>query len=203
VPETRFVEVFLPLLRDLARWWDAAEVPGVVIGGVAVAVLGRPRTTRDVDGVVLVDEHRWEEFLHAGAAFGFVPRVHDVLPFARLNRVLLLRHDPTSVNVDISLGWLPFEEEMLQRRAYFEVQGVRVPVPTPEDLITLKVIAGRDQDRIDVIGLLDAHPALDLSRVRSCVEPIAAALDSPDLLEWFEQQVARRNRPGGSGVDPL
>ena len=36
-------------LPDLMRWWQAGHVRGVVIGGLAVALLGRPRVTRDID----------------------------------------------------------------------------------------------------------------------------------------------------------
>jgi hypothetical protein len=33
---------------------------GMVIGAVVVAFHGRPRTTRDVDGVMAVNEPRWQ-----------------------------------------------------------------------------------------------------------------------------------------------
>ena len=38
-------------LRDLVAWWQDQEISGVVIGGVAVSILGRPRLTLDVDAV--------------------------------------------------------------------------------------------------------------------------------------------------------
>jgi hypothetical protein len=46
----------LPLepLRDLLAWWKQARVRGMIIGGLAVSLLGRPRTTRDVDAVILL-----------------------------------------------------------------------------------------------------------------------------------------------------
>ena len=45
----------LVVLRDLVAWLDAEKVPGVVIGGLAASLLGRPRLTRDVDALVLAD----------------------------------------------------------------------------------------------------------------------------------------------------
>jgi hypothetical protein len=56
----------LAVLRDLVAWWQAGKIPGVVIGGLAASLLGRPRLTRDVDALVLVEESNWGEFMAAG-----------------------------------------------------------------------------------------------------------------------------------------
>jgi len=88
-------ETLVPLLaalRDLVAWFQDAPTPGTVIGGVAASLLGRPRVTRDIDALVLLDESEWEAFLAKGAMFGFVPRLSDALTFARQSRVLLVRH---------------------------------------------------------------------------------------------------------------
>jgi hypothetical protein len=53
----------------------------VVIGGLAASLLGRPRLTRDVDILVVVDESHWAGFLATGAKYGFVPRQSDTLAF--------------------------------------------------------------------------------------------------------------------------
>jgi len=181
-------------LPDLVRWWEAERVPGLIIGGLAVALLGRPRVTRDVDGLVLLAPERWPGFLEAGRAFGFVPRVSDTLPFAREARVLLLRHEPSSIDVDIALGCLPFEEEAVARGTTAQVAGVSAPLPTPEDLVIMKAVAHRDHDRLDIEGLLAAHPDLDVRLVRRWVRAFADALEAPELYEDLQQQLARRPR---------
>jgi hypothetical protein len=38
---------FLAILKDLVAWLDDAGIPAVIVGGVAAAILGRPRATRD------------------------------------------------------------------------------------------------------------------------------------------------------------
>ncbi len=48
----------LDALRDLAAWLRTAKVPGLVMGGVAVSLLGRPRVTKDVDA-----QYRWVPFM--------------------------------------------------------------------------------------------------------------------------------------------
>ena len=39
----------LAALRDWGAWLESERVEGIVIGGVAVSLLTRPRFTRDVD----------------------------------------------------------------------------------------------------------------------------------------------------------
>ena len=186
-------KVVLPVapLPDLVEWWQSEHVPGLVIGGLAVALLGRPRVTRDVDALVLLAEERWPAFVDAGSAFGFVPRQPDTLAFAREARVLLLRHQPTGIDVDVVLGCLPFEEEAVARATTVEVAGVSVPLPTPEDLIIMKAVAHRERDLLDIEGLLAAHLELDLDRVRRWVRAFADALETPELYDDLEQRLRR------------
>ncbi len=70
----------------------------MVIGGLAVSLLGRPRLTRDVDVLLMLDEGRWPEFLATGARYGFVPRRSDSLSYARQNLGLLVRHEASGID---------------------------------------------------------------------------------------------------------
>jgi predicted nucleotidyltransferase len=181
-------------LQDLVAWLEAEGVPGVIIGGLAVALLGRPRVTRDVDLVVLLPEDRWKGFLSSGLPFGFVPRGKDTLAFAHQARVLLVRHRPTAIDVDISLGALPFEQELLARAVAVDLGGIRVPLPTPEDLIITKAVAHRPQDLADIESILDAHSSVDRRRVRRWVREFASALEAPELIEDLETILSRRRK---------
>jgi hypothetical protein len=192
-------KVALPLapLPGLAAWLQAEQTPGVVIGALAVSLQGRPRVTRDVDVLVLLPEDRWPTFLKSGRAYGFVPRDPDVLAFAKESRVLLLRHQPSAIDVDVALGNLPFEEEAVARATIVQVGGASVPLATPEDLVIMKALAARDQDWLDIEGLLAAHPRLDLRRVRRWVREFANALDAPEIYGDLVKRLRTRKRRKG------
>lgn len=53
--DSTYLEPLLDVLRDLVAWVKAQNIPGAGIGGVAAGFLGRPRVTRDVDAVLLLD----------------------------------------------------------------------------------------------------------------------------------------------------
>ena len=74
------------------------------------------------------------------------PRIHNTVGFAEKNRMLLLRHRPTETDVDISLGILPFEQEMVERASTKTFADLSIRLPTPEDLIIMKAIAHRPED---------------------------------------------------------
>ncbi len=182
----------LAALGDLVAWLQAAHVSGVVIGGVAASLLGRPRVTRDVDALVLVSEERWKEFLKLGKRHGFRPRRKDALAFAHKARVLLVTHGPSDIDADIVFGALPFEEETVARALRVKVAGIRVPLPAPEDLIIMKAVAHRQRDLGDIESILDAHPKLDLKRVRRWVREFSNVLSAPDVLSDLEAILKRR-----------
>lgn len=181
-------------IRALLGWLRSTKAPGVIIGGVAASLLGRPRMTGDVDAVVLVDDADWGAFLEAGRPFGIAPRRSDALAFARRSRVLLLRHAPTGIDLDVSLGALPFEEEMIRRARRHRVGSIRIPLPTPEDLIVMKAIAHRPRDVADIESILEANPRIDEARVLGLVREFASVLEAPELATDLEKLLDRRRR---------
>ena len=188
-------DVLAPLftaLRDLVAWFDGTRVSGLIIGGVAASLLGRPRLTRDVDALVLLEEREWETFLSRGAGYGFIPRISDSLPFARKARIFLVHHKSSAIDVDIAVGDLPFEREAISRGLRLDIGGLKLPLPRAEDLIVMKAVAHRPRDLVDIEAVLDAHPRLDLRRIRRWVREFSAALDMPDILKDLENILRRR-----------
>jgi Nucleotidyltransferase of unknown function (DUF6036) len=192
--ETKALAPLLAVLADLIVWLKAEEVAGVVIGGLAASLLGRPRLTRDVDVLVLVDEGRWGGFLATGAKYGFVPRQRDTLAFAQQSRVLLVRHKPSGLDADVVCGSLPFERETVARAVWVEVSGVQVPLPRPEDLIILKAVAHRPQDLADIEAILAAQPRLNLRRVRRWVREFSEALSMPEIFRDLETLLSQSRK---------
>jgi len=194
MPEPADPTPLLAVLRDLVAWLKAGKVPGVVIGGLAASLWGRPRMTRDVDALVLMDEGQWADFLTAGAGYGFNPRRDDALAFAQETRVLLVRHQESGIDVDLVFGSLPFEKEAVNRAIWMELGGVRAPLPLPEDLIIMKAVAHRPQDLADIEAILAAHPKLNLRRARRWVREFAAALSMPEILNDLELLLSQRKK---------
>ena len=186
MPEPEPLRDLLPVLSSLAEWFKVEKVSYTIIGGVAMGLIAQARATQDVDAVVWLDLKDAAEFINSGRRFGFVPRLEDVVDFARRSRVLLLRHSDTQINVDLSCGVLPFEREMIDRATEFKTSELILKVATPEDLIITKAVAHRGRDLIDVDNLLTIYPDLDLPRIRYWVSEFADVLEMPELVEDWE-----------------
>jgi len=178
------LQVLLAPLQALQKLIEKFNNRGVVIGGVASSILGKPRLTADIDVMVLLSTENIQKFLDAAISSGFVPRIENSIDFGRKNRVLLLKHMESSINIDISLGILPFEEEVIQRSRRIEVEKILIQLPTPEDLIIMKAIAHRPKDMMDIQGILEINPDLDKSRIKFWVEQFSEALEMPEL--WID-----------------
>jgi hypothetical protein len=179
--------LFEDVLKDLLDWFKNSPGEFLIIGGIAVSLLTRPRTTQDIDVLSLLDESQWKSFVSNGRQFGFEARIQNAIGFAKKNRVLLLRHIKSAVNIDISFGLLPFEEESIQRKIFHQIGSLKIPLPTPEDLIIMKMVAHRPQDMIDVQTLLQTFPKLDRKRVQKWVKEFSSVLENPDILADFKK----------------
>jgi hypothetical protein len=188
----RVPEAFLKVLADLTGWLENAQVPAMVVGGVAASILGRPRATRDIDTLAILAEDRWAEVLAGAKSHGIAARIEQPLAFASRTRVLLLRHVDSGIDIDVILGRLPYEEEAVARGEVHDFAGVRVKLPRVEDLMIMKAIAQRPQDLRDIEGLLDANPDTDVDRVRKWVREFATAMTMPDLFRDFEKLLEQR-----------
>ena len=159
----------------------------MLIGGVAVVARGVRRLTDDVDATLWAPDIELDALFQALERDGFRPRIPDAAAFARQSQVVLIRHEPSGVDIDLSLAWLPFEDDALKRATEVRLGKVRVPVASPDDLIVYKAIAARERDRSDIERLLAIHGAeVDRERVVALVRDLAGALERPELLVQLE-----------------
>jgi hypothetical protein len=123
------------------------------------------------------------------------PRIPDAAAFAAATHVLLLRHDPTGIDIDLTLAWSPFELEALAAADAVVIGGARVRVARAEDLVVYKLIGARPVDLADVEELLVLHAdVMDLGRVRTLGAAVAEALEDPARLEQLEAALRRAGR---------
>jgi hypothetical protein len=141
---------------------------GVVIGGLAASVLGEARYTEDIDALFLLSIQDIPVFLEAAKQEDIEPRIENAADFARRVRVLLLRHILTNTNIDISLGLMPFKEQVIERSSIHDFDDtLQIRLPTPEDLIIMKAIANRAKDYEDIRTLVKKYQNLDLGHIQN------------------------------------
>lgn len=176
------LEPYLEPLESLQRLLERFDGQGAIIGGIAVSILGKARHTEDLDAMFLLSTQEIGRFLELAKSEGIEPRMEHAADFARRNRVLLLRHALTGTNIDISLGILPFEQELVERSTVYQVdEKLQLRLPTPEDLVIMKAVAHRPRDLEDIRAIGEKYPNLDKKRIEQWVKAFADALELPEL----------------------
>jgi predicted nucleotidyltransferase len=126
------------VLADAVAAFERADIPYVLIGGLASAVHGRPRTSRDID--VLVRHGDAKRALAALGEAGFETE--------ETNPQWIFKATKDDVQVDL-IFWLKgdiyLDDEMLERSEERDIDGVHVRVIPPEDLIVVKAVIHDEQ----------------------------------------------------------
>ena len=111
-----------------------------LLRGAAGAVIahGVRRFTTDVDAAIRGDAISIEALMTSLASQQIAARIPDAVAFAQENLVLLLRHTPTGVDLDVSFAWSAFEHEALAAATEVTFGRTRALMSTPADLVVLQ-----------------------------------------------------------------
>lgn len=166
--------------KEISDFMTACRWRFCIIGGLAVIRWGEPRTTMDVDLILLTgfgnEEHYADLLLEK-----FEGRIPEALKFALKQRVLLLRAS-NKKDLDISFGAIPLEESIISRATAFEfAPGLRLITCSAEDLFVLKVFAGRGQDWQDAESVA-IRQKLDKKYILKHLQPLFEVKETPEQL---------------------
>jgi hypothetical protein len=168
-----------------------------LFGAQAAFLYGAARMTIDVDLTVMLDARSPQELSAALSRHRVRVRVgEDEAAFIEQTRVLPVVHMESGVAGDIVLAGPGLEEGFLERAVERDVLGVKVPVAAAEDLVVMKVLAGRPKDIADVKAIVAAQgDALKVDDIRETLRLVEAALGQSDLLPAFEKVLVAARAP--------
>ena len=171
---------------DAFAFLDGAGVRYLVIGGLAVIAVGEPRTTGDVDVVGYLGEAQAQALIERAKAAGF--DTDPEIELERLKTTGTLRFRRGHFQLDIIVASLPFEEQAYARAVSTTLFGRSVLLPTPEDLLLFKVLAGRDKDLVDAVGIAKRHKDhLDWKYVEAIVRELCDLAEDLSAYRRLEQ----------------
>jgi predicted nucleotidyltransferase len=155
------------LIARLAQALTSREIPFMLIGGQAVLLHGQPRLTQDVDITLGASPARLGDAVAACEAANLRPLPTDPAAFVEQTFVLPALDRDTGIRVDLIFSTTPYEAEAIRRAVLVEIEGVRVPFASAEDLILHKLFAGRPRDLDDAAGVARRQAgAIDWTYVR-------------------------------------
>jgi hypothetical protein len=159
------VDDYLKVLLLVGSRLDQAGIPYMLSGSTAMNFYARPRMTRDVDIVIELG------MKDVGKVMGLFQEDFSIdeqeirEALARQSLFNLVHYD-TVVKVDcVVRKRAAYRQEEFNRRRPIEVQGQRIWIVAPEDLILSKLYWARESlselQLGDVRNILEAVPSLD------------------------------------------
>lgn len=177
-------EAFVGVVRAVIDALEGRGIPFLFVGGIASGILGRPRSTVDVD--VIIRPGDIAPAREALEAAGFETTETD------LNWLHKGARDGVVVDILVeSTGGVYLDDEMLARAVTAEFRGVDLKLASPEDLIIMKALAHLEPTNrywYDALGIL-GRSSIDwdylLERARLGVRRVLSLLlyaQSTDIL---------------------
>jgi hypothetical protein len=174
---------------DLLR---SQQINYALIGGMATAFRGQPRTTEDIDFLLQVPQLRLPGLLADLAARGFACDMTTTIREWTQEHMTTLSY--RGVRIDWLKPVLPMYQHVLDRATDETRLGRTVRVAPVEGLILMKLLADRPQDQIDIANLVAIHRnTLDLPWIEAEWATVAPA-DDPRMVR-LRELVARPVTP--------
>ena len=139
-------------LQIIVRFFEAQQIPYMLIGGLANSIYGIPRQTFDIDIKIILDEKKNKTFFSALAK---VAAIIPEDPSLFLHQTGVIPVEVAGVRVDLVPAVLPYELEAFKRIRKETIFGIEVTVSSAEDLIIQKAISPRNKDWLDIEGIIE------------------------------------------------
>ncbi len=177
------------MAEPVRRVLESEGIAYALIGGLALAARGHPRSTFDIDFLTTdrraLAESLWQPLRDEEAQVEVRKGDFDD-PLSGVIHVTL--SDET--DIDVVVGKFAWQGEVISRAEKLDVGGVVVPVPRTADLILLKLFAGGFQDASDVHALLRTGPREEI--VREVEERLTVLPD--ETRELWQRIVSEEQR---------
>lgn len=177
-------KILLEVLRKIITVFKKSKTKIVFMGGIATSVFGRPRATYDVDGFILIEKSDLAGLLSRLAKAGFKHDKKQPFKSIRGMSFITLIYSKLKTYVDLFIASSEFHRNILERARSVKVDGLKVPLVSPEDLVLLKLVSGRERDLEDVREILAENKGkIDFPYLKKWAKALEVDLFLKDELE--------------------
>lgn len=174
-------------LEKIIRECEKEGAKAAVIGGYAVRAYTstRLRHTRDIDLVTASEEDLQKlKFVLAKEGYVFKKRPHGLSGFKRCAGV------PIVLNVSVD----EIESEKKTIKSFYGSETISVDVASIEELLAMKIGAGREKDIIDVcILILDSFELINLEKLKKLLSDLGIRKEFLRSLKHLLNLIGTKN----------
>jgi len=137
--------------KEFIQCLNSNNVKYLLIGGWAVGLHGHPRSTKDIDFLISIDNNNLENLEKALTNFGAPPIDIDYL--REKGNVIRFGVSPIQIDIINDADGIDIEDCYFKKEI-ITVENIEIPIISKSDLIINKRASGRQADLADVEKLL-------------------------------------------------
>lgn len=165
------------LLGRITSALDANDIPYMLTGSLASSMYGIPRATNDIDIVISPSRAQLLSIVQLFQRVGLTVAPETAVAALRNKTQFNVIDFPNGLKVDLIVRKdRNFSVTEFDRRETHEVEGMRLTIATPEDVLLAKLewakIGDSELQLIDVAGIIKVQ---------------GSTLDMPYIHHWVEQ----------------
>ena len=145
---------FEEILEIAADFLNSEKIPYMFVGAIAIGYYGIPRTTQDIDVLVVIPRDKIRIFADFFQSRDFYCPAEDIeIAFAEKSHFGAYDNQ-SPFRIDIKGIYNEFDQQSFLRRVQVESFNRKIWLCTPEDAIVSKLMYGSPKDILDVKGIL-------------------------------------------------
>ena len=144
--------------REMLQCLLEEDVKFLLVGAYALAAHGFPRATKDIDFFVWATPENAPNLIRALTRFGAPLDNISAADFSSEGIIFQIGNSPRRIDIITNISGIKFEQAYANRTA-INIEGLKIPVISIDDLLVNKRASGRLQDLADVERLTSEFPA--------------------------------------------
>jgi hypothetical protein len=184
-------------LKELSEILDTLKQQGYIenyglIGGMALSIWGSPRTTMDIDMLVLVKAQMKDNFVAELNKYNIVGELKTGDPLEPIPSMIDAEYK--GIEIDIICVSKKWELESLRNTITVDIDHKAIPVVDPYYFAILKLKAGSPQDVLDVQNMLKYNDKIDHIKLKEIANTFKVSHKLEQIITKLQQPEAPRRR---------
>jgi len=151
---------------SIFKTFNEKKINYIVVGGMAVNLHGIPRMTYDIDLILSLKDKNLKNFLELMTEWGFKPKVpvkmmelaikqkrQDWIKNKNMKAFNFVNPDWELSEIDIIIDSPIDYERAIKNVTKLKLENIAIPLISIKDLIKMKRVSGRAQDKADIANL--------------------------------------------------
>lgn len=145
---------FEEIIETIAEFLNLEKIPYMFVGAIAIGYYGIPRTTQDIDIVLVIPPDKIQRFAEYFQSKDFYCQAEDIKAAFIEKSHFGIFDNQSPFRIDVKGIYSEFDQQSFLRRVQVESFGRKIWLCTPEDAIISKLMYGSPNDILDAKGIL-------------------------------------------------